>query len=1095
MKTSHRDRGILPVWLAVSALVLVLLAQPVQAAALPQEAQDTVRGTVTDVTTDQPVSGVAVRLAGTGIGTFTNQRGMYQIPAPPDGVLVFSHVAFNTLEVPIDGRSRVNVELQVSVAQLQQLVVTGYQAQRRADITSAVSSVDLESAGRETSSSVLQRLQGDVSGVTVDASGSPGARSTVRIRGVSSFQNNDPLYIIDGTPVQESFANWLNPNDIASIQVLKDASAASIYGSRANNGVVIIETRKGRPGPARVAVDARFGMSQPVRGYDDFLILDALEYHEVVRRSHVNAGLEVPTNIYGDPSNPTVPNYIWPNNGVNPTNDLSDFGLSESDYAWEDSERLIMPGSPGTNWWDAVFGTGEVRDVNVGVSGGTPDERYAVSFNYYDQEGTAAFNQYQRGTVRVNTSFTTGRLTIGENMNLSFDEHFGGMPFDPGGFAENTIVGKNVLMQPVVPVRDVAGNYASAKAPGLGNHTNPLKLADAQKDNVFSNTRMFGNAFARFALTDRLSVNSNLGINIGENRFKGFSPTFPENSEAILTNSISETNNTFTNWTWNNTLTFVDTFGDRHNTNILVGQEATKNSNRFVFASMANLVTTDPNARYIQDAIGDPDTKNVGSSGGFSTLLSFFGKADYNYSERYYLSATVRRDGSSRLGPANRWGTFPAFSVGWRLSEEPFMESDFFTNIMLRLGWGITGNQDIATGRTVDFFGGSTGTTFYDIAGTGTSIVPGYRQTALGNPDLKWEENESLNAGVDIEFLEGRANLVVDVYQRDTDNLLFNPSLPATAGQAAAPIVNVGKMTNKGIDLGLGYRGVLANSLGWKVQFNGAHYQNEIVRIDGEQDFFFGPVSTRFATQGTTINMVGEPIGSFYGLIQDGIFQTQAEIDALNAGAPDGEFQEGAAPGRFRFRDVNGDGQVTADDRTIIGNPHPDFTAGLNLGLDYGNFDLGASMFGSFGNDIFDVQKEFYVFRLFNSNVRRDVLTDSWTPENPDAKYPKLDLTDDFSRAISSFYVEDGSYVRLQSVQLGYRVPPNWRWISDVGDVRVYLQGENLFTITGYSGLDPSLPAANISSSGMDVRDQARGIDRGAYPSNRTITVGFNLVF
>lgn len=1081
--------------LAVSALVLGLLAQPVHAAAPPQETPNTVLGTVTAGDTGQPVSGVSVQVEGTGRGVITDQQGRYQVVAPPNGVLIFSHVAYLTEEVAIEGRERIDVELQVSVAQLERLVVTGYQTQRRGDITSAVSTVDLESASRETSSSVLQRLQGDVSGVTVDASGSPGARSTVRIRGVSSFQNNDPLYIIDGTPVQESFANWLNPNDIESIQVLKDASAASIYGSRANNGVVIIETKKGGGGAPRVTVDAKFGIATPTRGYDDFLILDALDYHEVVRRSHVNAGLPVPTNIYGDPNNPSVPAYIWPNDGVNPTRDLSPFGLTESDYAWENSNRLIMPGSAGTNWWDAVFGTGEVRDVNVGVSGGTPSERYALSFNYFDQEGTAAFNRYQRGTARLNTSFTRGRLTIGENLSVAFDEHFGGMPFDPGGFAENTIVGKNVLMQPVVPIRDIAGNYASAKAPGLGNHSNPLKLAEAQRENVFTNTRMFGNAFARFAITEQIAVNSNFGVNLGEGRSRGFNPIFPENSEAILSNSIFETNNTFTNWTWNNTLTFFESFGGLHNTNILVGQEATRTKGRFVGASMANLVTTDPNARYIQDAIGDPDTKNVSSSGGSSSLLSFFGKADYNYDERYYLSGTVRRDGSSRLGPDNRWGTFPAFSVGWRVSEEPFMESDFFTNIMLRFGWGITGNQDIASGRTVNHFGGSTGTTFYDIGGTGTSILTGYRQTALGNPDLKWEENESMNAGLDVEFLEGRANVVVDIYQRDTDNLLFNPPLPATAGQAAAPIVNVGKMTNKGIDLGLGYRGSLGNGLGWSVQFNGAHYQNEIVRIDGEQDFFFGPVSTRFATEGTTINQVGSPIGSFYGLVQEGFFQDQAEIDALNASAPDGEYQEGAAPGRFRFSDVNGDGQVTSDDRTIIGDPHPDFTAGLNLGADYGNWDLGASFFGSFGNDIFDVQKEFYVFRLFNSNVRQDLLTDSWTPDNRDAKYPQLDLNDDFSRSISSFYVEDGSYVRLQSLQLGYRVPQNWSWISGMGDVRVYLQGENLFTLTGYDGLDPSLPAANIDASGMDVRDQARGIDRGAYPSNRTITVGFNLVF
>ncbi|HUG40561.1 MAG TPA: SusC/RagA family TonB-linked outer membrane protein, partial [Longimicrobiales bacterium] len=821
-------------YVAAAALTLALIAQPVQAAALPQAVQDSIRGTVTDATTGQPIAGVLIQVAGTNLGAITDSRGEFELMAPVDGVLVFSHVAFRTTEIPIEGRSNVDVALQVSVAQLQEVVVTGYSTQRRGDITSAVSSVDLEGAGRETSSSVLQRLHGHVAGVTVDASGSPGARSTVRIRGISSFQNNDPLYIIDGTPVQESFANWLNPNDIESIDVLKDASAASIYGSRANHGVVIIETKKGRAGPPRVSLDARFGIGTPVRGYDDFLILDALDYHEVVRRSHVNAGLPVPTTVYGDPNNPTIPRYTYADADLIVARD--EWGrpvqVNEAMYSWPND--LIMPGSTGTNWWDAVFGTGETRDVNVGVSGGSPTERYALSFNYFDQEGTAAFNRYQRGTVRLNTSFTNGRLTIGENLNLSMDEHFGGIPFD--GVGEGGIVGKNVLMQPVVPVRDLAGNYASGKAPGLGNHTNPLKAAEAQRENVFTNTRMFGNAFVGYDITDRFTVNSNFGFNVGQGSADGFNPIFPENSEPTFTNSIFETSNTFTNWTWNNTLTFQSTFGGVHNTNVLVGQEANKNTFRGVSASMANLVTTDPNARYIQDAVGDPATKNVNSFGGSSALLSFFGKADYNFDQRYYLSATVRRDGSSRLGPENRWGTFPAFSLGWRLSEESFLEqNDFFTNMMLRFGWGLTGNQDIATGRTVDHFGGSTGNTFYDIAGTGTSILQGFRQTALGNPNLKWEENESTNLGLDVEFLQGRANLVVDLYRRDTDNLLFNPGLPATAGQAAAPIVNIGEMTNRGIDLALGYRGTLGNGVGWSVDFNGAHYRNEIVRIDGEQ--------------------------------------------------------------------------------------------------------------------------------------------------------------------------------------------------------------------------------------------------------------------
>jgi TonB-dependent starch-binding outer membrane protein SusC len=597
--------------------------------------------------------------------------------APPDGSLVFTRIGYLPTEVAIAGQARVDVAIEVSAAELQQILVTGYSSQRRADITGAVASVNMQSLGRETSSSVLQRLSGNVSGVTVDASGSPGARSTVRIRGVSSFQNNNPLYIIDGTPIQDSFANWLNPNDIESIQVLKDASAASIYGSRANNGVVIIETKKGRVGAPQFHLDAKFGVATPVRGYDDFLILDALEYHEFVRLSHINAGEPVPRHMYGDPDNPTLPRYIFPNDGINQT-----MSADEAQYAWENSNRLITPASPGTNWWKAVFGPANVYDVNLRVSGGSATERYNLGLNYFNQEGTAAYNRFQRGTIRINTDFNLGRLTFGENLNLSLDEHFGGMTNDPGGFAENTVVGKNVMMQPIVPIYDVGGNFASSKGPELGNHDNPLKRAWAEKDNVTRNVRLFGNVFGRLDLLERASLNTRFGFNLGQGSTTGFNHITPENSEPNLVYSMFENTNRFTDWTWTNTLNLSRSYGGQHNMDVLLGQEASRASNRFITAGMSAIVTTDINARYINDAIGDPSTQNVSSSGGFSTLLSYFGKVDYNYAERYYASVTVRHDGSSRLGPTNRWGTFPAFSLGWRVSQEPFLApSTFFTNI------------------------------------------------------------------------------------------------------------------------------------------------------------------------------------------------------------------------------------------------------------------------------------------------------------------------------------------------------------------------------------------------------------------------------
>jgi TonB-linked SusC/RagA family outer membrane protein len=1065
-----------------------MLVQPVRVDA---QQQNTVTGTVTNAQSGQPLPGVAVGVVGRTTATVTDAAGRYSIQAPANGALAFSLIGYAPVQVDIAGRPRVDVQLAASAVKLDQLVVTGYQTQRRADITSAITTVNTESLERQASSSVLQRLAGRAPGVTVQTSGSPGARSTVRIRGISSFGNNDPLYIIDGTPVEESYANFLNPQDVESVQVLKDASAASIYGARASNGVIIITTKKGTRSAPQVQVDVNYGMATPVRGYDDFLILNSLEYAQVQRIAYQNAGLPVPTNIYGsDPNNPTLPKYIWPNDGKTQTN-----SVDESTYSYPNN--LIMPASAGTNWWDAVFGTGQVRDANVAVRGGSESARYSVGFGYFDQQGTAIGNRYTRGTGRVNTDFTAGKFTVGENLTVALEESYGGQGGD--SFGEGGILGKNILSQPIVPVYDIAGNFASGKAVNLGNNTNPVKDALNGPNNRNTNTRIFGNAFARLAITDRLSANTSLGINSGGSTFHGYNYPTPENSEPTFNNSINQNKGTFWNYTRNNTLNYQRAFG-QNNVTLLAGQEAIKGRSRFIGGNINNLVSLDPNSWYIQDALGDPSTKNVNSSGGVSTLLSFFGKADYNYAGRYYLSGTLRRDGSSRLGPSHQWGTFPAFSLGWRLSDEGFLkDNSVISNLMLRAGWGITGNQNIPSGRTTSLFGGGTGDTFYDISG-GNALQPGYRMTVIGNPALKWEENKSTNVGMDLDMFDGSVSLVLDVYRRDTDNLLFNPPIPGTAGQASAPFVNIGAMRNTGFDGSLGFHGTIASALQWNLDLNGSHYSNKIVRIDGASTEFFGPVGTRY-TSNVTINRVGFPIGSFYGYKKVGYFASQAEIDQLDAqakaatGRSDAVYQSGAAPGRLRWVDPNGDGVITPLDRTIIGSPHPDFTGGVNLGLNWKNFDLGLDMFGTFGNEIWDTQKELYIFRNFNTNVRRDRLTDSWDPAhpNPNAKYPILDQNDLESRDPSDFYIEDGSYVRLRSLQIGYTVPRGK--FASFDNVRVYVRGENLFTITGYDGLDPALPALNVSRSGVDARDMAMGIDRGTYPSNRTLSIGFGVGF
>jgi TonB-linked SusC/RagA family outer membrane protein len=1053
----------------------VLLSLTVSGVAQAQQPL-TVTGTVTS-STGQPLTGVTVNVRGTEVRALTTENGRYTILAPSNAVLTYLSFGKRPTQANVEGRTKIDITME-AVAYLEEVVVTAYTETRRSEITGAVSSVNVDAAKKETGASILKRLDA-VPGISVATSGSPGSRSTVRIRGISSFQNNDPLYVIDGVPVQDSYINFLNPNDITSIQVLKDASSASIYGSRASNGVILIETTKrGNTGPPKMTATIRTGMASPVNGYDKFLLTNSLDYFKVVKASYENAGLPVPTNIYGDPANPSVPQYTYAANDTRTGTDAfgRPVGVDAAKYSYPNS--LIMPGSAGTNWWKAVFGEpGKVTDANLSITGAGAGNQYGISFNYFNQDGTAAYNNFRRISVRANTQFTRGKLTFGENVGVTAERQFGGLPDDQGG--ETNLIGKNILMQPVVPIYDINGNFASGKAVGLGNNTNPLKTAYDARDNITKNNRVFGNIFAGLAVMPELSLRTSFGFSVNQGAFSGYNGITPENSEPSFSNSINENSSQSSDWTWSNTAKYSRQMSS-HSFTVLLGQEATAGSSRFLTASLANLLSTDLSARYIQDALGDSKTKSVNSSGGESALLSYFGKADYNFAEKYIASLTVRRDGSSRLGPTSRWGTFPAAGLGWRISKEKFLTGNkIISDAMLRVGYGVTGNQSIPSGRTLNQFGGSNGDTYYDITGSNSTVQAGYRQTSLGNANLKWEENRSTNFGADLSLFDNSLSLIIDVYDRATNNLLFDPALPGTAGIAAPPIVNIGKMNNKGFDISIGHQG---NN--WNVSGAISQYKNKIVSIDGQQTFFYGPISTRVGN--AVINQVGQPIGSFYGLVANGFFRDAADVTASAK-------QDGAAPGRIKFVDVNGDGQITAADRTIIGSPHPKFTSNLEVGYRRGNFDVSASIFGSFGNKIFDAQKDFYVFRDFSTNVRSDLLANSWTPTNQNAKYPRLDQNDTYSKAISSYYVEDGSYVRLRNVQIGYNVPPSMaRWITAT---RVYLQAENLFTITGYTGLDPSLPTGSAFGAAGDVRDQYRGVDRGVYPSSRTFSLGITTSF
>jgi len=1035
-------------------------------------AQQAVTGNVSS-DEEGALPGVNVILQGTGQGTVTDIDGNFSIEVPgPESVLVFSSIGYTTEAVTVGNQSVINLVLVADVTSLKEIVVTGYTSQRKADITGAVSVVDTEAMDRMTAASFVQKLDGRASGVTVNNSGAPGSRNTVRIRGISSFTNNDPLYIIDGVPYQDAYNNWLNPHDIESIQVLKDPSAASIYGARANNGVIIVTTKKGKPGKARIQLDVNLGVASPVNGYDKILIQDALDYHEVVKRAHENAGLAVPTNIYGDPNNPSIPNYIWPNDGVNQT-----MTVDESTYSYPNN--LIMPASAGTNWWDELIDPALVQDYNLSFSGGNDNAIFSLSAGYYNQDGTVKYNTWERYSIRANSEFKLGKFIFGENLAFSREQNVGVM----GNMGEDTPIGQLIKMQPVVSVHDVGGYYSSGKAVTLGNGSNPVAQVWKGKDNKATWQRIVGNFYGQVEIIEGLRLRSNFGFNISNGLDKRFTFPTPENSEPNTETRLNEDYDAATSWTWTNTLTYNKTFADKHNVSVLAGYEAIQNKDNWMNGQISNYVTWDINAWYIQDALANPGTKNVTSGGGISSLTSLFAKIDYNFANKYYVSGTIRRDGSSRFGPNNAYGTFPAFSAGWRLSEESFMQGvTWLTDFKIRGGWGVTGNQNISTGRIYNQYGGGTGNSFYDITGSQSNLATGYRLTRIGNPDLKWEENRSTNIGFDASLFDGKLTIVFDWYKRDVEDLLYAPPIPATQGNADPPVVNIASMQNVGFDFSIGYKGQMGSDGTWGVELNGGHYKNEVVSIDGNAEFFF---STGQGRQGAVaINHVGYPIGSFYGLVTDGIFQNQAEVDAHVT-------QDGAAPGRIRFKDVNGDGMISNADRDVIGSYHPDFTGGLNLDFTWKNFDLNAFLFASLGNDIYDVTREFIVFRLFSTNVRQDRLTDSWTPNNPGAKYPIIDQNDQYSTTYSDFYVSDGSYLRLRNLQLGYNIPSQ-SWFSNM---RVFVQGQNIFTITGYDNLDPALPNQDESNAAGNTTDQNGGIDRGAYPSNKIFSVGINATF
>ena len=1015
----------------------------------------------------EPLPGVNVLIKGTTIGTVTDGNGYYSLSVPDEnGILVFSFIGYTSQEIPTGGRTNINVILLPDVRALDEVVVVGYSSQRKADISGSIAIVDVADASAGYSQQIGKQLQGRAAGVTVISSGQPGEAPTVRIRGINTFGNNDPLYIVDGVPTQD--VNSLSPTDIESMQVLKDASAASIYGSRASNGVIIITTKKGK-GNIQVNYNVSAGYEVPQED-NVWNTLNPLEMAKLKWQAVENSGGNPrPDALYGNGPEPVLPDYIRPKGAkVGEVNEDDYFVIPE--YTGGSAQlstfnQIVRANKEGTDWYAEIMRPALTTSHNLSVSGGSDLGNFYLSFNHFDQEGTVIETYHKRSTFRVNSEFNVNKnLRIGQNLTFSMTQN------PTIGSGQTSAIGMSFTQQPIIPVYDIAGNYAGPA--GIGSGSNPVAMMHRTRNNRAHNNRLFGNAYAELTFLKQFTFRTSIGGQVSSARSHSFTYPQYENAENNVNSRYSSNSSYGNNWIWTNTVNFKQTLNEVHDFSVLIGTEAYQNESGSLGGETMSYFSFNPD--YVNLSTGSGSKTNY-SSQGKDGLLSYFGRLDYSYNNKYIVSATLRRDGSSRFIGDNRWGMFPAGSVAWRLSEENFMQDvSWLSDLRLRAGYGVVGNQlNVSPDNPYTLFRPAQGTSYYAIDGSNSQTQLGFRQARIGNPDARWEKNVSGNIGVDALIFNDRVEFMAEYYWKDINDLLYNVTLPGTMGMASVPSVNVGHIRNRGVDASVGTHGTISGDLKYDATLTFTAYRNEIVHIAEGIEFFGG---------NTNRNEVGYPMNSFYGYTIQGYWQTQAEVDEANASAG-GNYQNAAAVGRYRFADINNDGKITADDEQMLGDPHPDFTSGLNLGLQYKNFDFNVFLYGSQGNDIWASYKRYLDFYPFLEGAKsHNALYNSWTPENRNALLPRQENSQNFSSsdANTNYYVEDGSYLRVQQIMLGYSLPSSLIEKIGASKLRIYAQASNPFTFTGYRGLDPQVPG---------------GVDTATYASYRQFQMGLNFTF
>lgn len=1093
-------------------------------------AQKTITGKVISNADKQPLVGATVQIKGSKIAVSTRTDGSFSISTNDNSVLVISSVGFEKQEFPVAGRDDLGViTLVTATSSLNEIVVTGYATQRKKDLTGAVAVVDLADARKQPVPDVVNMLQGQASGVSVVGSGQPGQPPIIRIRGFNSFGNNTPLYIVDGVPTQN--VADINPNDIASMQVLKDAGASSIYGARASNGVIIITTKKGS-GKVKVSYDGYYGTQVP-KGGNVWHILNPTEGGQLLFEAGQNYNTLNPTNqkpvgsnIYGTGATPVVPYWLVSGtaNGVTNTGGFAqgaaaaDPALYNADPTGANYYQIAKANQGGTDWYHEIFKSAPIQQHNISVAGGGEQGSYLFSLNYFNQQGTLINTYLKRYTLRSNSSYKVGsRIRIGENIAYSSVDN---PQANSGILVEGSAIGMAMRENPIIPVYDIKGNFAGSAPKGLSNPRNPVAAQKTTSNDRGLTGRLFGNVYGEIDLLKNLTFRTSFGgeIYYGWDHYYHV-PDFYDAEAQYTTQSYTEQAYNGHDWTWTNSFTYNWIKGD-HNLKVVAGMEAYSFINHNSGGTTLGSFSDDPN--YVNLSTGSGSTTNYSNAnailnynpgspnykapvGSGESLASYFGRADYVFKEKYLLGATFRRDGSSKF-ITNRWGNFYAVSAGWRISQENFMKDiDWLTDLKIRGSYGIMGNQFNALGtNSFTLYGSNKQTSYYDLGGTGNSLIYGLSQSQIGNPNAKWEQDGNANIGFDLTILKGKLTISADWYNKSIKDLLYQITLPGTQGAATVPAYNVSRMTNTGIDLMINGQTNITRDLKFVGTLTLTTINNKIKQIDANGSQYFDVDSRRFNGSYIVRNAVGHPVSAFYGYKIIGFWNSQADIDAANLAAQKASngnvsiYQADAAIGRFRYADNNHQGWIDNNSKTFLGNPSPKFTYGANLGLDYKNIDFSIFLYGVYGNDVWNNVKwwtDFYA-SFPGAASSKTALYDSWTFNNHNAKAPIQDAVNGSNASTNtvpnSYFVEKGSYLRAKNITLGYTFGTSSLNKVGISRVRAYLQAANLFTITKYSGVDPeiSVNATNGQNAATDF-----GVDEGSYANPRQYLLGLQITF